>query len=259
MSGKITDGFRDLIELEWTDFRAIEQDEGISNFDAVICALVRSCMKGNLRAIQTALDRLDGKIAAEIEVEYPKFYTIYPNATKTADDPSIIDGDDPHIVTLKDGVMTIPKDDGRVTIGGATDLDELAVETEELPTGSLRAVLEKMLNAPKQIVTEIIGTATLIDNDQPTKSNVYVKSVIIAGLMKLVHEGRISAVFEVLDQIDGKVADKIKMLGNDFYLVRYDTIAPAGAVKNEKGVYQIEANNTTDTWALRLGAGKGGR
>lgn len=259
MSGRITDGFRDIIELDWTDFRALEQEPSITNFDAVICSLVRACVKGNLRAIQMALDRLDGKIASEIEVEYPKFYTLYPNATTTKDDPAIIEGDDPHTIKLEAGVMTVPADDGRITLSGAADLDELAVETEELPTGSLRAVLEKMLESPKEIVDRILGTAGAIDKGEDTPANVYVKSVIVAGLMKLVHDGRISAVFEVLDQIDGKVADKVKLLGNDVYLTRYDLIAPAGAEKNADGVYQIAANNTTDTWAARLGMGNGGR
>lgn len=258
MSGRITDGFRDIIELDWTDFRALEQEPSITNFDAVICSLVRACVKGNLRAIQMALDRLDGKIAAEIEVEYPKFYTLYPNATTTKDDPDIIDGDAPYTVKIENGVMTVPADDGHITLGGAADLEELHAESEELPTGSLRAVLEKMLESPKEIVDRILGTASAIDKGEDIPANVYVKSVIVAGLMKLVHDGRISAVFEVLDQIDGKVADKIKLLGADVFLTRYDAIAPAGAVKNEQGVYQLEANKTTDAWALRLEAGRKG-
>lgn len=78
-----------------------------------------------------------------------------------------------------------------------------------------------------------------------------VKSVIVAGLMQLVHKGRISAVFEVFDQIDGKVADKYKLLG-DTKVYRYDAIAPAGAVKNEDGIYQLADDNMTAVWGARL-------
>jgi hypothetical protein len=74
--------------------------------------------------------------------------------------------------------------------------------------------------------------------------------------MKLVHDGRISAVFEVFDQIDGKVADKIKILGNDVFITRFDQIAPAGAEKNDDGVYQLAADDMTNIWATRLEQGR---
>lgn len=261
MAGRLTEGFRDIIELRWADFLAIESEPSATNFDSVVASLVRACARGNLRAIQMALDRLDGKVATEVEVEYPKFYTLYPRATTTKDDPSIIDVNTANVLEFKSpqemvdfGVKALQKADS----GGAADLDELAVETEELPTGSLRAVLDKMLNSPKQIVTDVLDSAQAVD-DGMTSEGPFVKSVIVAGLMKLVHAGRIGAVFEVLDQIDGKVAEKVKVLGNDVYLTRYDLIAPAGAEKNADGVYQIEANNTTDSWAARLGVGKGDR
>lgn len=253
MSGRLTDAFRDIIELRWEDFVAMEQDGSLSNFDSVVAAVVRACVKGNLRAIQTALDRLDGKIAMEVEVEYPKFYIIYPNATTSVDDPNIIDVDETELRGRRAELIIMDE-----LPGGAADLDELEAETEELPTGSLRAVLEKMLNSPKTIVGEILATAQGID-DGMLSHGPHVKSVIVAGLMNLVHAGRVNAVFEVFDQIDGKVAEKVKLLGSDMKIVRYDEIAPAGAVKNADGVYQIEANNTTDTWAARLGSGKGMR
>ena len=91
MSGRITEKFRELVEYRWSEFVAMDTDVNGSNFDSIVGALVRACKKGNLRAIQVALDRLDGKIATEIEVEYPKFYTVYPQAIKTADDVSIIE------------------------------------------------------------------------------------------------------------------------------------------------------------------------
>jgi hypothetical protein len=247
VTGRLTEGFRDIIELRWEDFVAMELDGSLSNFDSVVAAVVRACKKGNLRAIQTALDRLDGKIAMELEVEYPKFYTRFPYAKIAADDPDIIDVplvDKPHV-----------EDEKFVTTGGADNLDELELQTEELPTGSLRAVLEKMLDSPKHIVDQILNQAEAVENGEEP-SGPYVKSVIVAGLMKLVHDGRVSAVFEVFDQIDGKVAEKVKMLGSDMYITRYDEIAPAGAKKNADGIYQIEADNTTDVWAARLAAGQ---
>ncbi len=254
MSGRLTDGFREIIDLRWSDFIQMEESLDATNFDSIITGLIRACKKGNLRAIQTALDRLDGKVAMEIEVEYPKFYTVYPYATKRVDDPSIIDLDNPAPRGLELPVGRVPEET-LPTGGSPADMDELAAVEDEIPTGSLRVMLEKMLNSPKTIVTEILASAEKIeagiDNGDPM-----VKSVIVAGLMKLVHDGKLSAVFEVFDQIDGKVADKIKVLGNDVFITRFDQIAPAGAEKNEKGIYQIAADDMTNVWAARLEQGR---
>jgi hypothetical protein len=254
MGSRLTDGFRDIIELRWSEFCEMEQSLDATNFDAVVTGIVRACKKGNLRAIQTALDRLDGKIASEIEVEYPKFYTVYPQATKTADDPNIIEVPFRGPANEKE-MLRLDKHTGSLiehVSAGPADMDEQHAAEEELPTGSLRAVLEKMLDSPKQLVNEILDTADAVETGDAMGGNPMVKSVIVAGLMKLVHQGRISAVFEVFNQIDGKVADKIKIFGNDVYVKKYDLIAPAGAIKNENGIYQIEAPQMTGVWEARL-------
>lgn len=230
MATNLTDGFRELLEVKWSEFVEREQNTSASNSDSLITGLVRACVKGNLRAIQTALDRIDGKIAQEIDIEMPKFYTVYPNATIAADDASIIDAD------------TKPED---------LRADVLP-DDEELPTGSLRPVLERMLNDKKEVVAQILGSAKLIDEGNLQVGNPYVKSVMIAGFMKLIHDGRMSAVFEVLEQIDGKVKETYKVLGDDVYLTSYSTIAPAGAVKNKDGIYQLEATTVTNSWVARL-------
>lgn len=241
MSGRLTEGFREIIELRWNEFVLRERDPEASNFDSIITSIARAASKGNLRAIQTSLDRLDGKIATEIDVEYPKFYTLYPKATKTADDSTIID-----LPLTADSIAT------GISALKASEQSFTKSEEEELPTGSLRAVLDRMIDSPKSIVAELLTAAEQIDAGDMRYGNPTVKSVIVAGLMKLVHDGKIGAIFEVFDQIDGKVADKFKMLGGDVYIQNFSPIAPAGAEKNENGVYQIAAENTTNVWAVRL-------
>lgn len=232
MSGKLTEGFREIIELRWSDLVDRENNLEQSNFSTIITSLVRACQKGNLRAIQTALDRLDGKVAQEIEVEYPKFYFTYPMATSA----------------LKLPAGEAPSDEGLSALPSSVEDSS----EEELPTGSLRAVLERMLESPKQVVANILAAAEAQDKGDSSIGNPHVKSVIVAGLMSLVHNGKISAVFEVFDQIDGKVAEKIKVLGNDVYITSYASVAPAGAIKNSEGVYQLEADNITNAWTTRL-------
>src|SRR5690606_6566801 len=113
--------------------------------------------------------------------------------------------------------------------GAPADIDEQAAAEEELPSGQLRPVLDKMLDSPKSIVTDILASADLVDKGHYTAGNPMVKSVMVAGMMKLVQDGKMSAVFEVFEQIDGKVAEKLKVLGNDVYVTKFDQIAPAGA------------------------------
>lgn len=241
MSGKLTEGFQNIIELPWSLFVDLETSADATNFDSIVTALARAASKGNLRAIQAALDRLDGKIATEVEVEFPKFYMLFPNAVEIANAPLAIGK--PEKV---EKVNVSPESIEPLNMSADPDNED------ELPTGSLRAVLDRMLNSPKSIVDKIIDTSKSVDAGDLTKGNPMVKSVIVAGLMKLVHEGKISAVFEVFDQIDGKVAEKIKILGDDVYMYNYSKIAPIGAEKNEDGIYQMVAENTTNAWVARL-------
>jgi hypothetical protein len=236
----------------------MEQSLDATNFDSIVTGIARACKKGNLRSIQMALDRLDGKVAMEIEVEYPKFYTVYPYATKRMDDPTIIEADENGVIKLVPGIDITGVNQVEIieVEGSPADLDELASVEDEMPTGSLRKMLEKMLESPKYIVTDILASAEAIEVGRKDIGDPMVKSVIVAGLMKLVHDGRISAVFEVFDQIDGKVADKIKILGNDVFITRFDQIAPAGAEKNDDGVYQLAADDMTNVWATRLEQGR---
>lgn len=243
--------------MRWSEFVEIEHSLDSNNFDSAIAAIIRACKKGNLRAIQMGLDRLDGKIAAELKIEMPKFYYIYPFAEKKLDDPSILEFGEDGVVKNENGTLTVPEGDGVTSIAGPADIDEQMSAESELPSGQLRPVLEKMLHSPRSIVKDILDSADAVDKHDYSVGDPMVKSVIVAGLMKLVHDGRISAVFEVFDQIDGKVADKLKVLGNDVYMKRYDLIAPAGAVKNEEGVYQLEAETTTSLWVNKLDQGKG--
>jgi hypothetical protein len=98
-----------------------------------------------------------------------------------------------------------------------------------------------------------------VDKGNLGRGDPLVKYVIVCGLLRLVHEGKMAAVFEVLDQIDGKVADKVKIMGEDVFLTRYDEVAPLGAVKNDDGIYQVTADNLTNQWAAKLEAGKNRR
>lgn len=231
---KITPFFKELLDKRWSEFAIQEHGQEYTSAQGVVFALIRACAKGKLPAIKEALDRIDGKIATEIEVEFPKFYFLFPYAETVAELP-----------------------EGQVPEAETEVLPAVQEEEEALATDSIRDVLQRMSDEPRALVGTILASANQIDqavaygNDLP-ESDPKVVSVIVAGLLDMAHQGKLSAIFEVLDQIDGKVADKVKVLGGDVYVNRLDLVAPAGAVKNEKGVYQIEAPQTTTVWAQAL-------
>lgn len=234
---KLTPFFKEQLENTWSQFCQDENDhENFTSSQAVVFSLIRACASGKLPAIQQALDRVDGKVAVEIEVIYPKFYMRFPYATTVK---GLAKGEESEEV-----------------------LPEKVEEEEELPsepvTNSLRDTLKRMSDEPRALVGMILDAAKEIDKiaayggKEFPPSDPKVKSVIVAGLLNMAHNGKMGAVFEVLDQIDGKVADKIKMLGEDVYLDRFDLEAPEGAYLNADGVYEIVADNTTNQWASAL-------
>jgi hypothetical protein len=227
---RLTDKFAEVIELQWSEFIKIEDDADLDNLTYLVVILVRSCVKGDMRAIRESLDRMDGKVITEVEIEYPRFYILFPNAK------SVVTADN-------DAVAELP-------IGDIIDI--VSDEETPLPTGSLREVLNRMLDAKRTLPDTIIDATKLLDIGNISAFDPLVKSAIIAGLMKLVHKGRVNAVIEILDQIDGKVKEHVKVLGGDIVIKNFAPIAPEGATLNDDGVYQISSPIVTDTWAARL-------
>lgn len=242
---KLTPFFKEVIELRWSEFHKMEQGEEHTSAQAVVLAIVRACANGKLPAIKESLNRIDGKLAENIEVEYPKFYMLYPYATaiEAGSRTKKISQEEQAVI---DEVKNL-----------STELEEEA-EPEPLVTGSLRDTLTRMSEAPKSLVQKILDAAQDVEarqavgNDHEPLSDPLVKSVIVAGLLKMAHKGSLNAIFEVFDNLDGKLVDKIKIMGEDVYMTSYDTIAPAGAKKNKDGVYQLEADNTTSVWVTSL-------
>jgi len=82
---KLTPFFKEVIEWRWSKFSSSESSMAYTSSEGVVYALVRACQKGKLPAIKEALNRVDGKVAMELEVEYPKFYFLFPCATSVAE------------------------------------------------------------------------------------------------------------------------------------------------------------------------------
>ena len=116
-----------------------------------------------------------------------------------------------------------------------------------------------MADYPRELPEAIIKQAEIVHqavNDKaPMPDEIpRVKSVVAAHLLVMAQARNIDALGEVFDQIDGKLAETIQILGDDLYITSYAASAPAGAYLNDDGVVEIEATVAQNLWAEKLGA-----
>lgn len=240
----LSEYFAEIVELSWREYLAQERSPDVTSRQALLFAIVRACVEGKLPAIQTSLDRLDGPVARNIKTILPKFYTEFPYAKSVAVASSVDDGIPTLPSSTEPETQTPPlPDDG---------LDPEQPVPEELPTGKLRPVLDKMMDSPQNIPESILKATQACDKYDYSLGNPTVKSAIVAGLVKLAHNGKMSAIDEILNQLDGKVAEVYHLLGDDVVTTSYALEAPAGSVKCENGVYRIENKSMGALWIPRL-------
>lgn len=243
--GKLGSFLREVIDWQWDEFCRAELDADLSGLQGAVLSLIRRCSDGKLGAIQLAIDRVDGKVEVPIKVEYPKVFVLFPEA-KT--------------------VATIPASDGPNALLAPPDFDPLNDEPAEpqeeevhIATMSLRETLKKMADTPRKVPLMIHQRKKEIENaiakEQPLpedKNIPLVKSIVAANLLTLAESGKFEAITEVFDQIDGKLVETIRILGEDMYLSSYVLEAPYGAKKNKDGVYYLEAPMITDAWKQKF-------
>jgi hypothetical protein len=240
---------REVSNWEWLEFVKAEHDPTYTSNQAMIFGLVRACAMRNLQAIKLATNRLDGKLATPVKIEYPKVYYLFPNASPL----KVVDGGEPFTNALPGGYVDAPVTGEIVT----TD-----VEPEpDLVTLSIRQTVTKMAeyprNTPEQICDAALKVHMFYQGKGPMpRMNPKVKSVIAAHLLTMATNRSIDALTEVFDNIDGKLVETFKLLGEDIFLTSYSIIAPEGAYPNENGVLQLEAFIVQDQWAAKLGKTK---
>ncbi len=117
-------------------------------------------------------------------------------------------------------------------------------------TAKLRETLAEMRSMPQDVIRVVRLYKKHIDEGKPSKHDPMVKSVIVANLLRNVKRGRYRAIELVFDQIDGKLTKTIQLLGGkDVYVDDYtELVAPAHAIKDEKGYYIAENKLITTAW-----------
>lgn len=245
---------REASNWTWDQFVIAEGDKTYTSNEAVIFALIRACALQKMDAIRISLNRLDGKLKTPVIIEYPKIFYLFPNA-KIAETPQ--KGELP----LPDSISTEVDND---SISGELVLREPKPEKkpEDLPSMSLRETLVEMANYPRSLPEGIVELAHQTDawlkrTGEPRPPEIpKVKSVVAAHLLLLAQKRNIDALTEVFDQIDGKLAETIQLIGDDLYIISYLTTAPPGAYLNKDGIVEIEADVAQKMWATKLGAAK---
>ncbi len=217
--------FEELIHITWTEFVALETDKTASVDDSVLCSLIRVCADtDDISSIKLAFDRVDGLLETPVEIKVPKFYIRYIKATE--------------------------QEPGTRQIEAPEDAEKEKASNYNAATAKLRETLVEMRRMPQDVIRLVRLQKRRIDTGKTPEHDPMVKSVIVANLLKQVQRGRFKAVELVFDQIDGKLTRTITLLGGeDVYIDNYtETIAPAHATLDKKGVYVAENKAMTNIW-----------
>lgn len=245
---------REVSNWSWEEFFKAENDLTYTSNEAIIFSLIRSCAMQKMEAIRMSLNRLDGKLKTPIILETPKIFYLFPNATLTEPERK-------GYVGQLEGIE-VNEVTNAITgeIVQARDLNaEPEIEENDLPSLSLRETLTKMSDYPRELPEQLIAQARAVEgavnglNEMPSPIP-KVKSVVAAHLLVMAASRNLAALTEVFDQIDGKLAETIQLVGEDIYITNYSNIAPEGAKPNANGVLQIEAEAAQLIWADKLKA-----
>lgn len=229
-----TEFFEYLIEQRWSFFVTLDPAQ-LNNNQMSIVALVKACRQKNLKAIKAGMNRIDGKLAIQVEVEQPRFYMEFPNASTK-------------------GLPDAPP---------APAFTKKKKDDENIPTTGLRNTLRVLGQAPTGAVTHLLDLADEVERlamdgiTPPDLQNPFVKSIIMASLMSMGHAGDLTAVFEILDTIDGVVADKVQLLGDDVIVQNHSLTLPEGAFIGPNGYPTIELAKQANAFGQALAAKKG--
>ena len=229
---KLGDYLNQVIHWRWEEFCEEERKGNHSSSAGVVLSLIRIASEGKLPAIKLALDRVDGKIATPIQVVYPKVYFRYPYAKTQA--------------ALEPGQERPKLDQAKATTSEVGQPVNIA-------TASLRETLKAMADAPKQLPKLILQKKKEVEAGEsasdPDFPSPQVKSVLVANFLELANNKKdLYAIYELFDQIDGKLTETIEVMGDDIYITQFDTVAPAMAVEGDDGVYLLENQVATQHW-----------
>jgi len=268
---KLSQFMHTVFNWDWQDYIEAEDDDNYSASESIVFSVIRSAVMQKMDAIKIALNRLDGKLKTPIIMEYPKVFHLYPNAKYVEGSDTPIE-ETPVEPVKPDAPITDVAIQGEIVHLKAVpedengDMFELLSDTpiEEL---TLRQTIDKMSDfpreTPKAIVEQAHNIEMAIRRHQPVPDlHPKVKSVVAAHLILMAQNRDLQAIYEVFDQVEGKLAETFKILGpnedEDIFITQYSTVAPKGAYRNEDGILMIEATESQAIWENKLKEGTRG-
>lgn len=226
--------FRNIINMHYGDY-LIKRDTDTSSDWDLLASIVEVCNDGDMNGIKLAFDRIDGLQATPLKFDVPKFYIRYTNATSKAE---IGPGEETDQQTVTSSKLMTAED-----------------AQKEIETMGLRKVLGVMRTMPKTLPYAIKLEAEELEKKHKQGVDVagmgqLVKTVMVAGLLRMAQNGNSRAIGMVFDQIDGKLMRVITLLnGEDVYVDNvFDTVAPAHAIKDENGVWVADDRKMEMIW-----------
>lgn len=248
---KLASFLKKVIEWPWDEFVMAEKNKKYSTNQAIVFSLVRACAMQKIEAIKMSLDRMDGKLKTPIVIETPKVYYVYPYAeippqvssTSLPPPPTPTEEDTTDLEAIEGELLPPPSTD--------------VVTQPTPPSLGLRDTLRLMADQPRELPEAILTLANEADKwargygPKPPEIP-KVKSVIAANLLTMAQQRSLDALYEVFDQIDGKLVETLQILGEDVYITVFSREAPPGAYLNADGMLQIEATSTEAVWSDKL-------
>lgn len=237
---KLSQFLGEVVQWSWEEFVRAELDISYSTSQSIVFSLIRSCAMEDLKAIRTAINRLDGKLETPIRTVLPKVYYLFPNAIES----------DQVIEVPEEAVEKLEAESGVVTLSES----QIAPDS---PTKGLRTALDRMAEKPRKLPEAILKAQLQVEkfvrNEGRCPDYVpNVQSVVVAHILKMAQDRNIDAVNEVFDQLDGKLVETVRVVGEDMFILNFSKTAPPGAIRNEKGVLMIEATQSQNMWRKRL-------
>jgi hypothetical protein len=134
---------REVSNWRWSEFVVAENDMKYTSNQAMIFALIRSCAMQNLQAIRLSINRLDGKLATPLKIEYPKIFYLYPNAK-----PHELPEEKPMKI-----IDVVPEEMNTLIV------QETPIEEDDLPSLSIRQTVAKMSDYSRELPQQVAGHA----------------------------------------------------------------------------------------------------
>lgn len=238
LGGVMTAFLKEIIHWTWTEMMTLQYDPRTLGIHSTVMGIIKLCASGNMNSIKLLLNRLEGKVETPINIIKPKVYLRYPNATNIAE------------LEAYAKEQASQSNDSDTKRKRQTNSQRKRLNVAEMGLGQ---TVKAMLTVPVDVPTQILKQKMLVEQDmenghKPDHSP-YVKSVIAASIIHNANfDNNYDALQVLLERVEGKVEENIRIIGDDIFIDQYAETAPLGSVLIN-GQWCFESAQIADKWA----------